>query len=345
MPQTFDLPTMTTSAELDADLIVRAAALLRRAELVAFPTETVYGLGADASSREALSKLYATKGRPADHPVIVHLFSFSQVKEWAVDVPDFLEPLAQRFWPGPLTVVLRRSSRVLDQVTGGQDTVALRVPAHPIALALLREFGGGLAAPSANRFGRISPTRADDVTRDLGDAVSLVLDGGSCQVGIESTILDLSGGGTARILRPGMILSTDIEAVTGVPVESMTSQTAQAKTQIRVPGALPSHYAPQTPLILLPPSLLIAGVEKLLKQQPKQLAVLAFQPDSANQAQVAWHQAASEPNAYARELYWQLRRLDALKAEWIVVEQPPDEAQWSGIIDRLRRAARPGHSL
>ncbi|HEY9719028.1 MAG TPA: L-threonylcarbamoyladenylate synthase, partial [Trichormus sp.] len=250
---------MTTSSQLDADLIMRAAALLRRAELVAFPTETVYGLGADASSPEALSKLYATKGRPADHPVIVHLFSFLQVKEWAADVPDFLEPLAQRFWPGPLTVVLRRSSHVLDQVTGGQETVALRVPAHPIALALLREFGGGLAAPSANRFGRISPTKAEDVTRDLGDAVSLVLDGGPCQVGIESTILDLSGDGIARILRPGMILSADIEAVTGVPVELKTSQTAQAQTQIRVPGALPSHYAPQTPLILLPPSQLIAG--------------------------------------------------------------------------------------
>jgi L-threonylcarbamoyladenylate synthase len=209
----------------------------------------------------------------------------------------------------------------------------------------LREFGGGLAAPSANRFGRISPTKAEDVTRDLGDAVSLVLDGGPCQVGIESTILDLSGDGIARILRPGMILSADIEAVTGVPVELKTSQTAQAQTQIRVPGALPSHYAPQTPLILLPPSQLIAGIEKLLKQQPKQLAVLAFQPNSANQTKVAWHQAASEPNAYARELYSQLRRLDALKAEWIVVEQPPDEAQWSGIIDRLRRAAKPGHSL
>jgi L-threonylcarbamoyladenylate synthase len=336
---------MTTSGQLDADLIVRAAALLRQAELVAFPTETVYGLGADASSPEALSKLYVAKGRPADHPVIVHLFNFEQVQEWAIDIPDFLEPLAQRFWPGPLTVVLRRSARVLDQVTGGQDTVALRVPAHPIALALLREFAGGLAAPSANRFGRISPTRAEDVTRDLGEAVSLVLDGGACQVGIESTILDLSGGGTARILRPGMILGTDIEAVIGVEVEFKTSEPARDKTQIRVPGALPSHYAPQTPLILLPPSHLMAGIENLLKQRSKQLAVLAFQPNSSNFAQLTWHQAASQPTTYARELYWHLRRLDALKTELIVVEQPPDEAQWSGVIDRLRRAAKPSDSL
>jgi L-threonylcarbamoyladenylate synthase len=347
---TVDLPNMTTSAQLDADLIVRAAALLRQAELVAFPTETVYGLGADASNLKALSKLYATKGRPADHPVIVHLFNFDQVNEWAIDVPDFLEPLAQRFWPGPLTVVLRRSARVLDQVTGGQDTVALRVPAHPIALALLREFGGGLAAPSANRFGRISPTRAEDVTRDLGEAVSLVLDGGACQVGIESTILDLSVGGTARILRPGMILGADIEAVIAGAAEFKTgklsaSEPAQSKTPIRVPGALPSHYAPQTPLILLPPSQLIAGIEKLAKQPSKRLAVLAFQPNSSNLVQVTWHQAANEPTAYARELYSRLRGLDELKSDWIVVEQPPDDPQWSGVIDRLRRAAKPGDSL
>lgn len=340
MPQTttVDLPNMTTSGQLDTDIIVRAAALLRRGELVAFPTETVYGLGAYAANPQALSKLYATKGRPPDHPVIVHLCHFEQVKEWAIDIPDFLESLAKRFWPGPLTVVLRRSSRVLDQVTGGQDTVALRVPAHPVALSLLREFGGGLAAPSANRFGRISPTRAEDVARDLGDAVSLVLDGGACQVGIESTILDLSAG-AACILRPGMILATDIEAVAGARVEFKTPEAAQAKQQTRVPGALPSHYAPQTPLVLLPPSQLMDGIEKILTQPAKKLAVLAFQPNSSNLPQVTWHQAAGEASAYARELYWHLRQLDALNADWIVVEHPPTEAHWSGIIDRLRRAA------
>jgi len=328
---------MTTEEQLDRDLIVRAAALLRRGELVAFPTETVYGLGADASNPEALRKLYATKGRPADHPVIVHLANFEQVHLWAIDLPDFLSDLAEKFWPGPLTVVLRRSARVLDQVTGGQDTVALRIPAHPMALSLLREFGGGLAAPSANRFGRISPTRAEDVSREFADDVSLVLDGGACQVGIESTILDLSSSGIARILRPGMIQPAQIAQVAGIEIES---KNAPPSKQIRVPGALASHYAPLTPLLLLDSSQLIGGIERLLSHSSVKVAVLAFQSSSAELGQVTWHQVDYDPDQYARELYFHLRRLDLLQANWIVVERPPADPAWNGIADRLQRAAK-----
>jgi len=325
--------------ESDRELIVRAAAYLRDGELVAFPTETVYGLGADASNPDALRQLYAAKGRPSDHPVIVHLADYEQVHQWAQDVPRFLENLAKQFWPGPLTVVLRRAPHVLDLVTGGQDTVALRIPSHPIALSLLREFGRGLAAPSANRFGRLSPTRADDVRRDLGDLVSMVLDGGPCEVGIESTIVDLSSGGSATILRPGMILGAEIERIAGMPVQFKEFPGPPKSDSIRVPGALPSHYAPLTPMMLLPSSRLIAGIHELLSRPSQRLAVLAFQPNSFNQPGVAWNQAPLAAGDYARQLYFYLRRLDALEADWIIVEEPPVEAAWSGIADRLHRAA------
>jgi tRNA threonylcarbamoyl adenosine modification protein (Sua5/YciO/YrdC/YwlC family) len=196
--------------------VVRAAALLRAGELVAFPTETVYGLGADASNPGAIARIFAAKGRPADHPLIVHLPDAGQLERWAVDIPEAAHGLAAAFWPGPLTLILRRHPSVSDAITGGQDTVGLRVPNHPLALQLLREFGGGVAAPSANRFGRISPTTAAHVRDELGAAVSMILDGGPCAVGIESTILDLSAG-RARILRPGMLDAAAIAAVLGYP--------------------------------------------------------------------------------------------------------------------------------
>jgi L-threonylcarbamoyladenylate synthase len=225
--------------------VSRAADLLRAGELVAFPTETVYGLGADASNPQAVARIFAAKGRPADHPLIVHLPDTSHLHRWAVDIPEAAHKLAAAFWPGPLTLILKRHPSVSEAITGGQDTVGLRVPNHPLALQLLREFDGGVAAPSANRFGRVSPTTAAHVREELGDAVALILDGGPCTVGIESTILDLSGG-EARILRPGML---DAEAIAGVlGALPFVGGTQNAP---RVSGSLEAHYAPQTPLRLV----------------------------------------------------------------------------------------------
>ncbi|MGA7985694.1 MAG: L-threonylcarbamoyladenylate synthase, partial [Burkholderiales bacterium] len=198
------------------DELRRAAEILRAGGLVAFPTETVYGLGADASSEAALNRLYALKRRPADHPVIVHFASAEDAFTWAREVPEAARRLAARFWPGPLTLILRRAQHAGDFVTGGQDTIGLRVPSHPVAHALLREFGGAIAAPSANRFGRVSPTRAEHVRADLGRDVELVLDGGDSEVGIESTIVDLSRG-RAVLLRPGAISAAALEAALGAP--------------------------------------------------------------------------------------------------------------------------------
>ena len=195
----------------DAPAIGRAVDALRRGALVAFPTETVYGLGADARSVDALARLYAVKGRPAAHPVIVHLGGAAQLDDWAGDVSSEARALAAAFWPGPLTLVVPRAAGVLDEVTGGADTVGLRVPDQPVALELLAAFGDGLAAPSANRFGRVSPTTAGDVRADLGDDVALVLDGGTCRVGVESTIVDCSRA-DVRILRPGAITRVELEA-------------------------------------------------------------------------------------------------------------------------------------
>jgi L-threonylcarbamoyladenylate synthase len=319
---------------LDKTLIARAAELLRAGELVSFPTETVYGLGADASNPEALRRLYQAKGRPKDHPVIVHLSGADEVKQWAASVPASLDALARRFWPGPLTVVLPRAAHVLDQVTGGQATVAVRVPAHALALALLREFKGGLAAPSANRFGRLSPTCALDVEREFGDTVAMVLDGGACEVGIESTILDLSGQ-SPRILRPGMILIEQIEQVLGVSVEEPGMAEAPSA---RAPGTLPAHYAPTTPLLLLPSSSLMQKVDALVAKD-KSIAVLSFRSPAPAVPPQNWHQARPDAGDYAHELYAALRKLDVAGADFILVEEPPEEAPWTAILDRLRRAA------
>jgi L-threonylcarbamoyladenylate synthase len=241
--------------------------------------------------------------------------------------------LAQRFWPGPLTVVLKRSERVLDQVTGGQPTVAIRMPAHPVALALLNEFGGGLAAPSANRFGRLSPTEAEDVRREFGSEVALVLDGGRCTVGIESTILDLSDD-APRILRPGMILRAQLEDALDRRVEIIESG---AHSSVRVPGGLPGHYAPRTPLKLVPSPNFVGEVESLLNSNTS-LAVLSFQPPVSGCSSESWLQSELNAAQYARLLYSNLRKLDHNKAAIILVEEPPDVPDWAGVRDRLRRA-------
>lgn len=322
--------------------IDQAVAALRAGQLVAFPTETVYGLGADASNEAAVRRLFAAKGRPADHPVIVHLAEPAALDQWAARVPEEARRLAQHFWPGPLTLILPRAAHVLDVVTGGQASVGLRVPDHPVALALLRAFGrsrrGGLVAPSANRFGRISPTRAEHVRAEFTDEVALVLDGGPCRVGLESTIVDLSGA-QPMLLRPGQLSPEAIAAVLGQPL-AMPSARPSAQTT-RAPGMLASHYAPRTPLLLSPSEQLTADLARLIAGGER-IAVLARRPQPPDMAVLRWQRAPADADSYARQLYSSLRELDALNATRIVVEAAPDEPAWLAVRDRLRRAATPG---
>lgn len=312
--------------------VSRAAALLRAGELVAFPTETVYGLGADATNSQAIAKIFAAKGRPADHPLIVHVPDASHLEHWAIDIPEAAYRLAATFWPGPLTLILKRHPAVLDAITGGQDTVGLRVPNHPLALQLLREFDGGVAAPSANRFGHVSPTTAEHVRDELGAAVSLILDGGPCAVGIESTILDLSGG-EPRILRPGMLDAAAIAAVLGVTPEFGATQNAP-----RVSGSLEAHYAPRTPLRLVPDAELAAAAEAEIAAG-RRVVVFSAQPTGAVDARLIWCEASADPVQFAHDLYARLRELDTLGADLILTAMPPAGEAWRAVADRLRRAA------
>ena len=294
-----------------------AAARIRAGEVVAFPTETVYGLGADARNPLAVRQVFAIKGRPVDHPLIVHLAGPEWMDRWAW-AGDRAHLLASRFWPGPLTLVLRRRPGVPDEVTGGLDTVALRVPDHPVALALVRAVGDGVAAPSANRFGQVSPTTADHVSEELGEGVP-VLDGGPCRVGIESTIVDLSGDDDAHpvaLLRPGGLPLAEVESVIG-PVAR------QGRT--RAPGTLASHYAPRTALLL---SASPETEAARLRAAGQRVAVLP----------------AGDPRDHARRLYAELRRLDAEGWDLLVAEPSTDADLGMAINDRLVRASR-GRSL
>ena len=323
---------MSSTAEMNI-AIQEAAAILRRGGLVAFPTETVYGLGADAENPAAVARLFAAKGRPVNHPVIVHIGRAELLAQWAADIPPSARRLAQRFWPGPLTLVLKRAARVPDAVTGGQDTVGLRVPDHPVALALLAAFGGGIAAPSANRFGWLSPTTAAHVRTELGEAVDYIVDGGPCRVGIESTILDVSGA-RPRLLRPGAITPAEIEAVLGAPLAGPSGDAP------RSPGALPSHYAPRTPLVLVPIEDLQAEVARRL-EKGERVAVLA-RFAATTPANCIWQVMPIDPGGYAHELYARLHALDALHADRLLIEAPPPDAPWEAVRDRLARAAQAG---
>lgn len=316
--------------------IQQAAELLAAGELVAMPTETVYGLAADASNPAAVAKIFAAKGRPADHPLIVHLGDIAQLERWACDIPPAARVLAEKYWPGPLTLILKRQPNVPDAVTGGQDTVGIRMPNHPMALALLDAFAkigsGAVAAPSANKFGRISPTKASHVRHDLGDAVAMILDGGESAVGIESTIVDLSRG-TPVVLRPGAITAEAIESVLGEHAEA-----APAAPAPRVSGALAAHYAPRTPLQLVPSAALLEQVDAcVFKGQT--IAVLGFSVSPLRHPAVLWFSAAHSAPDYAHDLYANLRLLDAAGVDLILVEAPPAQAEWRAVADRLGRAA------
>ncbi|MCW6004273.1 threonylcarbamoyl-AMP synthase [Micromonospora sp. CPCC 205371] len=311
-----------------------AAGVLRTGGLVAFPTETVYGLGANVEDRVAVSRVFEVKGRPPTHPLIVHIGGAQHLGDWVQDVPATARVLAERFWPGPLTLVLRRGRRVPMEATGGLETVAVRVPDHPVALALLSVFGGGVAAPSANRFGSVSPTAANHVRAELGDAVDVVLDGGACEVGVESTIVDATGD-TPSILRPGGVTREDLETALGRPLA------VHSASSVRVPGQHPSHYAPQARVVLVEPEKVAAEAE-LARQLGHQVGVLV--PSFLTGTAVKAHAVVAVPRsmaAYARGLYGFLRELDQRGCDLIVASLPVEEGLGLAIANRLRRAAGP----
>jgi len=315
------------------DSLAAAAARLAAGELVAFPTETVYGLGADAANPRAVAKIFALKGRPADHPVIVHVADAKALDDWARDIPEAARKAAAAFWPGPLTMILKKSARVSPAVTGGQDSVGLRCPSHPDAQELLRAFAkigsGAIAAPSANKFGHVSPTTAQHVRDEFGPDL-MILDGGACDVGIESTIVDLSRGAPV-LLRPGAITREQLALALAVTPRSADAEAPRAS------GTLASHYAPRTPLELVSEAQLDARVRELTAQG-RRVAVLA--PGEARaSAAFRWETAADTPATYAHDLYALLRTLDASGADVILVESPPSDSAWEGVNDRLARAS------
>lgn len=303
---------------------------------MAFPTETVYGLGVNAMSAQALERLYRVKGRPKGHPVIVHLRGVEDLPRWTISVPEAAQRLAAAFWPGPLTLVLRRAPGVLDAVTGGTDTIAVRVPAHPLARGLLDAFAGqlpagravGLAAPSANRYGKVSPTTAQHVAADLHADVDLILDGGPCELGIESAIVDLSGDEPA-ILRPGRITAAELEQALGAPLG------APHEASPKTPGTHAVHYAPRAKVQLVTRRQIIDR----LSGRGRRVAVLALEVSVPRLAASLSAVVPVIPAQYARTLYANLRALDAVGADLILVETPPDTPAWAGVLDRLRRAA------
>jgi L-threonylcarbamoyladenylate synthase len=312
--------------------IERAVGILRDGGLVAFPTETVYGLGADATNRDAVRHVYAVKGRPSDHPVIVHLATAEQLDDWAIDVSPTARTLAASCWPGPLTLVVRRSARVPDEVTGGLDTVGLRVPAHPVARELLRAFGDGLAAPSANRFGRVSPTSADAVRTELGGAVSFVLDGGACSVGVESTIVDTTAE-SPRVLRLGGVTGDQLRAILGAEV--------RVGGATRAPGTLASHYAPQARVEVLGGDGLVARAEELVAAG-EQVGVLAERDQGLGvPTRTVTLATPADAEEYAQVLYAALRQADVLGLDVVLAVPPRTEGIGLAVADRLRRAATP----
>jgi L-threonylcarbamoyladenylate synthase len=308
-----------------ADAMTSAASSIKDGHLVAFPTETVYGLGADASQEKAVAKIYAAKGRPADHPLIVHISSMDGVGYWANEISEYAIALARAFWPGPMTLICKRSGEAKDFVTGGQDTVGLRVPDHVVALALLdaaKQIGvHGIAAPSANRFGHVSPTTADAVREELDQYLSpgdTILDGGPSQVGVESTIIDCTGK-NPHILRPGAITQAMIEEVTGLKVTDVESE-------IRVSGSLENHYAPEATVVL--------------DATPQSGDGYIAMSDKTTPAGVIRLAAPHSVEEYARILYSSLRDGDSQKISRICIGQPQGDGLAIAICDRLQRAAR-----
>lgn len=315
---------------MNEDSIRQAINILKAGGLVAIPTETVYGLAADAKNPDALKKIFVAKNRPIDHPLIVHIGDMAELTNWARDISEETLQLAKAFWPGPLTLIFKKSSQVSDIITGGQDTIGIRMPNHPLTLSLLQQFNGAVAAPSANKFGRISPTTAKAVKEELGDAVDLILEGGQCDVGVESTILDVSQN-HFRILRPGMISAKQIEDV----LQRKLSEAQSAAP--RVSGSMESHYAPTTKTYLIS----VDKIESFLKDnQEKSIALVAidFQLKSPLQ-NVHLVTMSNNPKQYAHDLYDTLRELDKKIFSLLIIEAPQETSSWQAINDRLVRAA------
>lgn len=325
--------------------VTRAVARLRAGELIGLPTETVYGLAADAGNADAVAKIFAAKGRPADHPLIVHVASADAARAWAATWPDAATQLAAAFWPGPMTLIVKRAPHVLDAVTGGQDTVGLRVPSHPVAQAVLRGFAAdaavpvGVAAPSANQFGQVSPTTAQHVAEEFPGQSLLVLDGGASEVGVESTIIDVSGT-EPRVLRPGRVRARDIERVLG---KALGAATADAP---RVSGALASHYAPRTQTLMLAAPRLkmqLRAFRNARAAQPMRCVIAhSFEPEPMERLRII--RLAADAETWEYELYALLRQLDQERYGTLIVETPPETPEWDAVNDRLRRATH-GSSL
>jgi len=309
--------------------ILKADELLRAGEVIGLPTETVYGLAADASNPEAVKKIFALKNRPIDHPLIVHIASDRYLKDWATDIPERAYQLTRAFWPGPLTLILKKAPFVSPIITGGQDTIGLRCPSHPVAQAVLQVFQGGIAAPSANRFGYTSATSANHVRQDFGDEIPLVLEGGVSQIGIESTIVDLTSN-SPTILRPGMITQAELEAVLKCPA------LLSSKNSPRVSGSLASHYAPKTPTSIFEWNDLLAHCNKLAPTD--QVTVIAREKAPFHLPQIIWKEMPDNAERYAQLLYHTLRESDQLGVREILIEQVPHEGDWAAIYDRLKRA-------
>jgi L-threonylcarbamoyladenylate synthase len=327
---------------IDWPAIEFAARELEAGKLVAFPTETVYGLGADAENPEAIARIYQAKGRPANHPVIVHLAPEADLAYWAAAIPPEAGKLVAAFWPGPLTLILKRAAHIPDAVAGGQDSIGLRCPSHPVAQALLRTFRqgkGGVAAPSANKFGHVSPTTARHVRDEFGigpnSPLQCILDGGQSEVGIESTILDLSRMTTHGpvLLRPGQVGADRIAEMLGV-MPGVPDAAAP-----RASGTLEAHYAPATPVALVDGAQMAESVRRL-DAAARRAALITYAQASRPSAGIAAHLTLpAEPAGYAHDLYAALRDMDAYGADIILVEAPPRDAAWQGVNDRLRRAA------
>jgi L-threonylcarbamoyladenylate synthase len=297
--------------------------------LVVFPTETVYGLGANASNPAAVRKIFEVKGRPPDHPVIVHLDNPRYLHRWVSDMPPIAEQLAAAFWPGPLTLILPKAENVNDIVTGGQNSIGIRVPSHLIAQQLLTAFGGGIAAPSANRYGRLSPTKPEHVRDEFGESVGFVLDGGESQIGLESTIVSCIDN-VARLMRPGFITRSQLEKVVG--------ELATGAGAPRTPGDRTLHYAPVTPLEIVAADDLEASAGEITARHEK-VAVLAMRPPLETQRFMTWINAGKKSEAYAHNLYNHLRTLDRAGCVRIFVQAPPEDERWAAIRDRLQRAS------
>lgn len=325
------------------NMITKAAAILHRGGLVAFPTETVYGLGADAQNEAALRAIFRVKARPQDHPLIVHLASQAHLEAWARDISPAARALAQAFWPGPLTLVLNKQPGVLDLLTAGQPTIGLRIPKHPLAQALLQTFGKAIAAPSANKFTHISPTTAAAVEQELGTAVDLIIDGGNCAIGLESTIVDMSGT-TPVILRPGMITAEEIGAVLGHAIFPASSATAT-----RAPGMHHLHYAPNTRTLLQTATDIYAYLRNCSQSNFTQTVSMSIMIHSQDLLTAITREIKlpdhitllpmpANANDYAHDLYHLLRLQDQRNLDQIIIETVPNDPNWDAIRDRLFKA-------